>query len=89
MLTQGVVVFLYSFVSKRKHILATLLSLEGFMLCVFLLLGYYSVKTSYYNFVLVFLTMVACEGVLGLSLLVLIVRNHGNDYFKSMNSLLC
>lgn len=40
-------------------------------------------------FVLYFLSMVACEGALGLSLLVSIVRTHGNDLYNRFNVLQC
>jgi NADH-ubiquinone oxidoreductase chain 4L len=34
---------------------------------------------------LIYLTFSACEGALGLSILVVIRRTHGGDYFKSFN----
>ena len=40
-------------------------------------------------FVLFFLTLAACEGALGLALLVCIVRSHGNDNFVGFNMLRC
>nr|QNV12150.1 NADH dehydrogenase subunit 4L [Simocephalus vetulus] len=86
----GVFVFMFSFISKRKHLLATLLSLEGLMLFIFCLFYFFS--SSYlnlHNFALLFLTLTACEGALGLSLLVTIVRTHGGDKFNSLNFLQC
>nr|YP_009711874.1 NADH dehydrogenase subunit 4L [Daphnia laevis]QGA47451.1 NADH dehydrogenase subunit 4L [Daphnia laevis] len=84
------IIFLLSFISKRKHLLATLLSLEGLMLMLFALLYLYSFSlSSNGNFPLVFLTLTACEGALGLSLLVSLVRTHGGDQFSSLNSLQC
>jgi NADH-ubiquinone oxidoreductase chain 4L len=35
------------------------------------------------------LTLTACEGALGLSLLVSLVRTHGGDNFNSLNALQC
>jgi hypothetical protein len=32
-------------------------------------------------FFIIFLTFIVCEGVLGLSILVSLIRTHGNDYF--------
>lgn len=40
-------------------------------------------------FVLFFLTLAACEGALGLSLLVRVVRTHGNDCFNRFRILEC
>jgi NADH-ubiquinone oxidoreductase chain 4L len=40
-------------------------------------------------FSLFFLTFAACEGALGLALLVSIVRTHGNDRFGNFNLLQC
>ena len=40
-------------------------------------------------FLLFFLTLAACEGALGLALLVSIVRSHGNDNFSRFRVLQC
>lgn len=40
-------------------------------------------------FSLFFMTLAACEGALGLALLVSIVRTHGNDNFRSFRVLKC
>nr|WFQ83152.1 NADH dehydrogenase subunit 4L [Qianguimon aflagellum] len=81
---------LWSFINYHKHLLNSLLSLEFMMLGVFwlLVLQISGVGNEMY-FVLFFLTLVACEGALGLSLLVFIVRSHGSDYFSVMNILEC
>nr|BDL61477.1 NADH dehydrogenase subunit 4l [Tmethypocoelis choreutes] len=81
---------LSSFISYHKHLLNSLLSLEFMMLGIFWLLSLQiSGVGSEIYFGLFFLTLVVCEGALGLSLLVLIVRSHGNDYFKSFSILVC
>nr|YP_009407635.1 NADH dehydrogenase subunit 4L [Maja squinado]ASF62452.1 NADH dehydrogenase subunit 4L [Maja squinado] len=81
---------LWSFVKYHKHLLNSLLSLEFMMLGVFWLMGLQltSVGMEIY-FSLFFLTLAACEGALGLSLLIYVVRSHGNDYFSSLNLLSC
>nr|YP_009573129.1 NADH dehydrogenase subunit 4L [Macromia daimoji]QBF44109.1 NADH dehydrogenase subunit 4L [Macromia daimoji] len=80
---------LWSFVSKRKHLLSVLLSLEFIVLGLFI---YIAVVLLYYNmmyFLMYFLTFAVCEGSLGLGILVLMIRTHGNDYFGSFNVLQC
>nr|YP_009509613.1 NADH dehydrogenase subunit 4L [Epixanthus frontalis]AUN45030.1 NADH dehydrogenase subunit 4L [Epixanthus frontalis] len=81
---------LWGFISYHKHLLNSLLSLEFMMLGVFWLLSMSmtSVGMEIY-FSLFFLTLAACEGALGLSLLVFVVRSHGNDRFMSFNLLEC
>nr|QOW83857.1 NADH dehydrogenase subunit 4L [Austinograea sp. PX-2020] len=81
---------LWSFISYNKHLLNSLLSLEFMMLGVFWLLSLQmtSVGSEIY-FSLFFLTLAACEGALGLSLLVFVVRSHGNDRFSSFSMLEC
>nr|QGX06393.1 NADH dehydrogenase subunit 4L [Microperla geei] len=78
------------FSSKRKHLLLTLLSLEFIVLSLFLILFIY---LNLYNhslfFSMFFLTFTVCEGALGLSILVSMIRTHGNDYFQSFNLLQC
>nr|YP_009525748.1 NADH dehydrogenase subunit 4L [Orithyia sinica]AXS67522.1 NADH dehydrogenase subunit 4L [Orithyia sinica] len=81
---------LWSFISYHKHLLNSLLSLEFMVLGVFWLLSlqFTSIGSEVY-FSLFFLTLAACEGALGLSLLIFVVRSHGNDRFMSFNLLEC
>nr|YP_009728655.1 NADH dehydrogenase subunit 4L [Macroxyela ferruginea]QHR79729.1 NADH dehydrogenase subunit 4L [Macroxyela ferruginea] len=81
---------MYVFVSKRKHLLITLLSLEFIVLILFLFMFIYLNLLSYeIYFSMIFLTFSVCEGALGLSILVSLVRTHGNDYFSSFSVLQC
>ena len=76
------------FISNRKHLLITLLRLEYIILSLFLLLFInLSVNSMEIYFLIVFLVFRVCGGVLGLSILVSIIRTHGNNYFQSFNSL--
>nr|UJG45289.1 NADH dehydrogenase subunit 4L [Beris vallata] len=78
----------FVFISNRKHLLSMLLSLEFIVLSLFLMLFIY---LNYFNnsmfFSMMFLVFSVCEGVLGLSMLVSMIRSHGNDYFNSFNIL--
>nr|YP_010569049.1 NADH dehydrogenase subunit 4L [Fannia canicularis]UEV87291.1 NADH dehydrogenase subunit 4L [Fannia canicularis]UZC78839.1 NADH dehydrogenase subunit 4L [Fannia canicularis] len=79
---------LFTFVSNRKHLLSMLLSLEYIVLSLFLLLFIYLNLLNYENFFcMMFLTFSVCEGAMGLSILVSMIRTHGNDYFQSFNML--
>lgn len=79
-----VILGIFCFVSNRKHLLSILLSLEFIVLILFFLLFIYLNLISYENyFRIIFLTFSVCEGALGLSILVSIIRTHGNDYFQS------
>nr|WHN78754.1 NADH dehydrogenase subunit 4L [Hyalurgus flavipes] len=81
---------LFTFVSNRKHLLSMLLSLECIVLVLFLLMFIYLNMMNYEGFFLMmFLTFSVCEGALGLSILVSMIRTHGNDYFQSFNILQC
>nr|ULR86957.1 NADH dehydrogenase subunit 4L [Macquartia sp. 4 HNL-2022a] len=80
----------FIFVSNRKHLLSMLLSLEYIVLGLFLMLFIYLNMLMYEEFFsMMFLTFSVCEGVLGLSILVSMIRTHGNDYFQSLNILQC
>nr|YP_009387939.1 NADH dehydrogenase subunit 4L [Aquatica wuhana]ART65580.1 NADH dehydrogenase subunit 4L [Aquatica wuhana] len=73
---------------KCNHLLLMLLSLEFIILSLFLGLGVYIVGLSYESyFMMIFLSLSVCEGALGLSILVSLVRMYGNDYFNSFNVL--
>nr|YP_009729778.1 NADH dehydrogenase subunit 4L [Copris tripartitus]QHW07556.1 NADH dehydrogenase subunit 4L [Copris tripartitus] len=89
----GFSVFMYfagliSFTIKRKHLLLMLLSLEfiilGLYFNLYLYLSYFNFE---YFFGMIFLTMSVCEGALGLSILVSLIRTHGNDYYHTFNVL--
>nr|YP_010946449.1 NADH dehydrogenase subunit 4L [Calolamprodes beybienkoi]WGO57167.1 NADH dehydrogenase subunit 4L [Calolamprodes beybienkoi] len=81
-------IWVYS--SNRKHLLATLLSLEFIVLVLYMILYQY---LSLFNFELffsmVFLTFSVCEGALGLSILVSMIRSYGNDFFNAYDMLQC
>uniref|UniRef100_UPI0030FE2CC5 NADH dehydrogenase subunit 4L n=1 Tax=Prodasineura autumnalis TaxID=193254 RepID=UPI0030FE2CC5 len=81
---------LISFVSKRKHLLSTLLSLEFLVLSVYFYMFFVLFFTLYdAYFLMYFLTISVCEGTLGLSILVCMIRSHGGDYFGIFNMLQC
>nr|AKE36797.1 NADH dehydrogenase subunit 4L [Rubiconia intermedia] len=78
----GVVVFC----STRKHLLLSLLSLEYMVLCVFIFMFIVMMNYGYeLYFSMYFLVFTVCEGALGLSILVNLVRSQGNDYLSSMS----
>lgn len=78
------------FLSNQKHLLIILLRLEFIVLGLFLILFIFLKLFNYeIYFLIIFLIFSVCEGVLGLSILVSIIRTHGNNYFQSLNILLC
>nr|YP_009989164.1 NADH dehydrogenase subunit 4L [Epacromius coerulipes]QNM40741.1 NADH dehydrogenase subunit 4L [Epacromius coerulipes] len=80
----------YIFSSKRKHLLMVLLSLEYMVLSLFMLLIIFLLSFDYdYFFPIVFLVFSVCEGALGLSILVSMIRSYGNDFFNSFFMSLC
>nr|YP_003734737.1 NADH dehydrogenase subunit 4L [Eupolyphaga sinensis]ACO07086.1 NADH dehydrogenase subunit 4L [Eupolyphaga sinensis] len=79
---------IWVFSSNRKHLLITLLSLEFLVLILFFSLYIYLNTINYeLYFSVVFLTFSVCEGALGLSILVSMIRGYGNDYFQSFSLL--
>nr|URX52899.1 NADH dehydrogenase subunit 4L [Glyptotermes sp. 3 AB-2022a]URX52912.1 NADH dehydrogenase subunit 4L [Glyptotermes sp.]URX52925.1 NADH dehydrogenase subunit 4L [Glyptotermes sp. 5 AB-2022a] len=78
------------FCSNRKHLLITLLSLEFLVLSLFVTIYFYLCLFNYeLYFVMLFLVFSVCEGALGLSILVSMIRGFGNDYFQSYSVLRC
>ncbi|YP_009180487.1 NADH dehydrogenase subunit 4L (mitochondrion) [Amyelois transitella] len=93
MMKMGVMMVMYIvgnliFSSKQKHLLIVLLSLEFIVLSMFFMLMLYlsQIENSMYM-LMVFLVFSVCEGALGLSILVSMIRTHGNDYFQGFNLL--
>lgn len=74
------------FISKRKHLLIILIRLEFIVLRIyFLIIIYLIIINNNIYLLIVFLVLTVCEGALGLSILVSIVRTYGNDYFQRFN----
>nr|AOY39691.1 NADH dehydrogenase subunit 4L [Scolytinae sp. BMNH 1040146] len=76
------------FVMKFKHFLLMLLSMEMMMLSLYTMLFIYLYQgCSDYFISMIYLSMSVCEGALGLSLLVLMVRVYGGDMLLLFDNL--
>nr|AYW52100.1 NADH dehydrogenase subunit 4L [Anthribidae sp. 6 ACP-2013] len=76
MFMSGIMVFSF----QRKHFLVVLLSLEFLVISIFLMMSMnLSLLNNEFFFLMLFLTMSVCEGALGLSILVSLIRAFGND----------
>nr|WES13243.1 NADH dehydrogenase subunit 4L [Fenusa (Kaliofenusa) sp. 1 GYN-2022b] len=73
---------------NRFYLLMVLLSLEFIVLIIYfqliIYLNFFEVELYFSMFFLVFSV---CEGVLGLSVLIKMIRVHGNDYFQVLSIL--
>nr|YP_009692289.1 NADH dehydrogenase subunit 4L [Anthonomus rubi]QED57736.1 NADH dehydrogenase subunit 4L [Anthonomus rubi]QED57749.1 NADH dehydrogenase subunit 4L [Anthonomus rubi]QED57761.1 NADH dehydrogenase subunit 4L [Anthonomus rubi]QEH58494.1 NADH dehydrogenase subunit 4L [Anthonomus rubi] len=79
---------IFVFISKNKHFLLMLLSLEFIVLSLFVfLLSNFTYFDFEYFLSMFFLTMSVCEGALGLSLLVLMSRVQGSDKILLLDNL--
>nr|QKK36442.1 NADH dehydrogenase subunit 4L [Trioza erytreae]QKK36468.1 NADH dehydrogenase subunit 4L [Trioza erytreae] len=79
-----------SFFSIRTHILMMLLMLEFLNLTIIMMIINFMIYFSFDEMIIVYLLIfMVCEAVMGLIMLTLCVRTHGNDYFKSMSLLMC
>jgi NADH-ubiquinone oxidoreductase chain 4L len=86
----SVILGLCAFASLRSHLISTLLSLEFASLSVYLILFKLTLLISSEAYIsLVYLTMAACEGALGLSILVTLIKNKGNDFLNYQSILQC
>nr|WGH58938.1 NADH dehydrogenase subunit 4L [Chelurotropella siamensis] len=82
------VIGLIMFCMMHKHLLQTLLSLEFLVLMLFLMMFFMIMMLGYDMYMLLlFLIFTVYEGALGLSILVNLVRNQGNDYVSVMSIL--
>nr|YP_514790.1 NADH dehydrogenase subunit 4L [Sepioteuthis lessoniana]AIY61248.1 NADH dehydrogenase subunit 4L [Sepioteuthis lessoniana]BAE80056.1 NADH dehydrogenase subunit 4L [Sepioteuthis lessoniana] len=78
----GVFVLLFQW----KHILNILLSFEIMMLgIIFSFLLTWGLYSNDYSIMMVVVVFGVCEASLGLSLLVSLIRVHGNDYVSSLS----
>ncbi|YP_009047711.1 NADH dehydrogenase subunit 4L (mitochondrion) [Amphibalanus amphitrite] len=78
------------YISKRKHLMNMLISLEYLVLSIFMLLMLVTFLMGLETYVsLIFLVASVCEGSLGVGMMVGMVRSHGSDYISSFNVLKC
>nr|YP_010736880.1 NADH dehydrogenase subunit 4L [Pedionis papillata]WEP24754.1 NADH dehydrogenase subunit 4L [Pedionis papillata] len=76
---------IFSLIYIRKHILLCLLSLEFVVLSLLVTIFYNCFYSfSFFYIYVFFMSLYVCEGVLGLSILVNMIRFHGNDYLSSV-----
>nr|YP_010835933.1 NADH dehydrogenase subunit 4L [Cunedda sp. 1 SJ-2023a]WGC89452.1 NADH dehydrogenase subunit 4L [Cunedda sp. 1 SJ-2023a] len=83
----SLIIMFLSFISLifiRKHILLVLISIEFIVLMLLLMIVIFCLSSMIFYLYVLFMTLFVCEGVLGLSLLVNMIRCHGNDYLNSM-----
>nr|YP_010702005.1 NADH dehydrogenase subunit 4L [Brachytarsina amboinensis]WCL18793.1 NADH dehydrogenase subunit 4L [Brachytarsina amboinensis]WHN64468.1 NADH dehydrogenase subunit 4L [Brachytarsina amboinensis] len=77
---------LISYIINRKHLLCLLLSLEYMVLSIFIMMiNYLIMFNNEFFFILMYMVFFVCEGVLGFSILVSIIRVNGNDYLQSFS----
>lgn len=77
-----IICYLYS------QILITLLRIEFLILRILLTLRYTLLINNILYLLMYYLVFVVCEGVLGLTLLVSLIRNNGNDNINFLNLIL-
>ncbi|YP_009370131.1 NADH dehydrogenase subunit 4L (mitochondrion) [Macrosteles quadrilineatus] len=77
---------LLSLLIIRNHMFLCLLSLEFIVVSLMLMFLYYLMFYSYGIYLLIIcMVFFVCEGVLGLSVLVSMIRCYGNDYMNSLS----
>nr|YP_010737963.1 NADH dehydrogenase subunit 4L [Frontopsylla spadix]YP_011004272.1 NADH dehydrogenase subunit 4L [Frontopsylla diqingensis]WEQ92373.1 NADH dehydrogenase subunit 4L [Frontopsylla spadix]WPS93647.1 NADH dehydrogenase subunit 4L [Frontopsylla diqingensis] len=86
MILLGIMKFSFNY----KNLLVSLLILEYKVLIMFLMLYMCLSFCMFENyFLMMYIVISVCESVLGLSILVSMIRTHGNDYFQGFNMLQC
>nr|YP_010478219.1 NADH dehydrogenase subunit 4L [Nesophrosyne sp. 302 GMB-2012]UVI59663.1 NADH dehydrogenase subunit 4L [Nesophrosyne sp. 302 GMB-2012] len=76
---------IFSLLLVRKHIFLCLLSLEYVVLSLLMIYSYYFIYTSSFYMLIIMMVFFVCEGVLGLSILVSLIRCHGNDFTMTLS----
>lgn len=79
---------LFVYLFWRNHFLIILLSLEYITLSLYFgFIIFFNFNVMNIFFCIIYLTMAVCEGVLGLSIIVIFVRSVGNEFIIRLNSL--
>nr|YP_010610463.1 NADH dehydrogenase subunit 4L [Opimothrips tubulatus]WAO28730.1 NADH dehydrogenase subunit 4L [Opimothrips tubulatus] len=84
----GFQAFLYMSFEFKKA-LNVLILMEYFSLNIFFILSFFLMKEFGLNFLMYFLVILVCEGAMGLSVLVSLVRFNTKFSLNSMSFLLC
>nr|YP_009459968.1 NADH dehydrogenase subunit 4L [Eochionelasmus ohtai]AUT77223.1 NADH dehydrogenase subunit 4L [Eochionelasmus ohtai] len=78
------------YISKRKHLMNMLISLEYVVLSIFLMITLISFTMGLETYLsLIFLVASVCEGSLGIGIMVNMVRSHGSDHMSGFSVLKC
>nr|YP_009113971.1 NADH dehydrogenase subunit 4L [Pelusios castaneus]AGL45240.1 NADH dehydrogenase subunit 4L [Pelusios castaneus] len=88
----GFLISLVGFTCHQKHLISTLLALEGMTLTMFIAISMEALQLQTAPLMLsaiLMLTFSACDTSVGLSLLVAASRTHGLDMLKNLNLLQC
>nr|AML26174.1 NADH dehydrogenase subunit 4L [Scolytinae sp. BMNH 1274290] len=79
---------LISYIMSKKHFLLMLISLEVMVLSIYMLMFLYFAQFGAEMFInMIYLSMSVCEGALGLTLLVVLIRTHGMDMISVFDNL--
>nr|YP_009442029.1 NADH dehydrogenase subunit 4L [Cyclorhipidion bodoanus]AOY40250.1 NADH dehydrogenase subunit 4L [Cyclorhipidion bodoanus] len=79
---------MFSYVLSNKHFLLMLISLEALVLSIYMLMFFYFEQFSAESFMnMIYLSLSVCEGALGLTLLVVLIRTHGTDMVLMFDNL--
>jgi NADH:ubiquinone oxidoreductase subunit K len=88
--TLAVAAGILAFSKIRSHIVSTLISLEFASLSTYLYLFMLLRQSSAELYLaLAYLALAACEGALGLSVLVAVINFKGNDFIRSSHLIQC
>nr|UPL65516.1 NADH dehydrogenase subunit 4L [Metacanthus pulchellus] len=80
---------LFVFCSFRNHLLTVLFSLEYLVIVLFFLFFLFLMTFGFeLYYIMIFMIFSVCEGALGLSVLVNMIRSSGNDLLSSLSTLL-
>lgn len=81
---------IFSFVRKRNHLLISLIRIEFLTIILFRLFIFSRIGESYEKYIrLYYLVIRACEGAIGLRIVVVLTRSSGNDLIYRNNILQC
>nr|APH07342.1 NADH dehydrogenase subunit 4L [Leptopilina boulardi] len=76
---------IFSITPMYPHLILSLMSLEIIMMNMILFAFYLMMLLKMEYFIMILLTMIVCESVLGLTLLILMIHFKGKDNTNSLN----
>ena len=81
-----IILLLTTYIFRKTNVINNLILIEFIAISITIVLFKILINTEIENFIILyFITLIICERIVGLSIIIAIIRTHGNTQVKSLN----